>query len=81
MTKEELNFEEAIQKLESIVDKMESGDLKLEEALQSFEEGIKLIRLCNERLQKAEKRIEILLEKEGELEAEPFAAPSEKDGD
>lgn len=68
-------FEEAIQKLENIVESMESGDLPLETLLQRFEEGTRLLRLCQDRLSEAELKIQ-RLEKDlsGELVARPFDA-------
>jgi exodeoxyribonuclease VII small subunit len=60
-------FEESLEKLENIVKKMEAGDLPLEDALKSFEEGIKLIRFCQGKLDEASRRVEILLGKEDSL--------------
>jgi len=66
-------FEEALNKLEKIVSKLEEGDLPLEESLKLFEEGIRLSRLCNQKLDEAEKRVEILSKgKEGVLRTRPF---------
>ncbi len=66
-------FEDALQKLEKIVSRLEEGDLPLEESLKCFEEGIRLSRFCNHKLDEAEKRVEILLkDKDGNLKAEPF---------
>jgi exodeoxyribonuclease VII small subunit len=66
-------FEEALKKLEKIVSKLEEGDIPLEESLKLFEEGIRLSRFCNEKLDEAEKRVEILLKgKNGILKAQPF---------
>ena len=66
-------FEEALNKLEKIVSKMEKGDIPLEESLKFFEEGIRLSRLCNQKLDEAEKRVEVLLkDKEGVLKPQPF---------
>jgi exodeoxyribonuclease VII small subunit len=66
-------FEDALSKLEKIVSKLEGGDIPLEESLKLFEEGIRLSRFCNQKLDEAEKRVEILLkDKEGNLKAEPF---------
>ena len=66
-------FEEALNKLEKIVSKLEKGDIPLEESLKFFEEGIRLSRLCNQKLDEAEKRVEILLkDKEGVLKPQPF---------
>ncbi len=66
-------FEEAMNKLEKIVSKLEKGDIPLEESLKLFEEGIRLSRFCNQKLDEAEKRVEILLkDKEGVLKPQPF---------
>jgi exodeoxyribonuclease VII small subunit len=67
-------FEDALEKLEKIVSKMEEGDLPLEESLKYFEEGIRVSRFCNQKLDEAEKRVEILLkDKEGKVNPEPFS--------
>jgi len=69
----EKKFEEALKELEEIVRKMESGDLTLEESLKSFEEGVRLSRFCSERLDEAERRVEILLKsEEGLVDIKPF---------
>jgi exodeoxyribonuclease VII small subunit len=66
-------FEEALGKLEKVVEKLEAGDISLDESLKLFEEGIRLSRFCNQKLDEAEKRVEILLkDEEGRLKAEPF---------
>ncbi len=62
---ERLNFEEAIQGLEKIVDDLESGELSLEDSIKAFEKGIELSRLCRKKLEKAEDRVKKLLEKSG----------------
>ena len=59
--KKELSFEEAVAELESIVEKMEAGDLGLEESLAYFEKGNELSKFCQEKLTKASKRIEKLV--------------------
>jgi exodeoxyribonuclease VII small subunit len=69
---EALQFEEALARLEQIVSALEAGKLSLEQSLKAFEEGTGLLRLCNRRLQETERRIEILLQGEGELKTEPF---------
>jgi exodeoxyribonuclease VII small subunit len=56
----EANFEEAMQRLEKIVEEMESGELPLEELIVRYEEGMKLVKVCQERLATAEQRIEII---------------------
>jgi exodeoxyribonuclease VII small subunit len=71
MSKEK--FEEALEKLEEIVRRMEAGEMTLEESLKAFEEGIKLSRLCAKKLDEADRRVELLLREEGELAARPFA--------
>ena len=58
--KEEPSFENAIGRLESIVEQMESDKLSLEDLLVRYEEGVKLVKICSEKLQAAEKRIEII---------------------
>jgi exodeoxyribonuclease VII small subunit len=62
----ELKFEEALNRLEEIVNSLESGGLTLNEALKTFEEGVKLIKFCNQELNKAEKKIEIVLQEDEE---------------
>lgn len=63
----ELKFEEALARLEEIVRSLEQGDAVLDEALVLFEEGVKLARFCNDKLDEAEARIEIMV-KDGQIE-------------
>jgi exodeoxyribonuclease VII small subunit len=66
----EKSFEKSLEELETIVNKLEDGDLPLEESLKLFEEGIKLSRECRERLTTAERRIQVLMkDANGELAA------------
>jgi exodeoxyribonuclease VII small subunit len=65
-------FEESLQRLEAIVKEMERGDLPLEQSLKLFEEGMALSGSCKKELDEAEGKIEILLNKQGKLQAEPF---------
>lgn len=65
-------FEDALKKLEDIVKKMEAGDLPLDESLKSFEEGIRLIRSCQDKLDEAQRRVEMLLGNDGSLQAKQF---------
>ena len=58
--KKDIKFEEAMQQLEDIVRKLESGSLSLDESLSSFEEAVGLVKLCNERLENAEQKVRIL---------------------
>jgi exodeoxyribonuclease VII small subunit len=69
----EKKFETAMARLEEIVQKLEQGDLPLEQSLKLFEEGIRLSRICNTRLEEAERKVEILLkDKAGHMIAKPF---------
>ncbi|MDD5595364.1 MAG: exodeoxyribonuclease VII small subunit [Candidatus Omnitrophica bacterium] len=69
----EIKFEEALKKLEKIVDDLESGELTLDEALKKYQEGIELSRLCGQRLDNAKKKIELLMKnKKGEPELRPL---------
>ena len=66
-------FESALSQLESIVARLEDGDLPLEESLKLFEEGMRLSRFCNQKLNEAQKKVEVLLKRErGEVEPHPF---------
>ncbi len=76
-----LSFEGAMEKLEGIVDRLESGELPLEEALAAFEEGVALSRRCAGELDAAERRIEVLVEQGGALATEPFDEPAGDDAD
>lgn len=62
--KEEKNFEELIKELEEITNKLEKEDLSLDESVNLFERGMKISKECNEKLEKAEKRITILINAE-----------------
>ncbi len=66
------NFEEQIEKLESIVKELEKGDLNLDDSVSKFEEGIKISKECNEILETAEKKISILVNQNGEMKEENF---------
>jgi exodeoxyribonuclease VII small subunit len=70
-------FEDALEKLEDIVRKMEAGDLPLDDALKSFEEGIKLIRFCSAKLDETQRRVEQLLGNDDSLKVKNF---QEEDG-
>ena len=67
-----LTFEQSLEELENLVDKLERGQLTLDESLETFESGMKLARVCTQKLTKAERKIEKLIEKNGELRTEPF---------
>ena len=68
-TPKELPFEEALERLEALVSDLEGGDLVLEDSLEKFEEGVKLVRQCSDRLKAAELRIsELETSADGERE-------------
>lgn len=66
------SFEEGLAELETIVEQLEHGELPLEKSLELFEKGVKLSDTCRKQLQEAESKVEILLKKEGRVQAEPF---------
>jgi exodeoxyribonuclease VII, small subunit len=70
---EEPSFDATLSELESIVQKMEQGDLPLEEALKQFEQGISLVRLAQQKLDQAEQKVQILLSEGGSERLEPFS--------
>jgi exodeoxyribonuclease VII small subunit len=79
---QEPTFEGSLKRLEEIVTQLEGNKLALEQSLEMFEEGVKLVRFCAGRLDEAERRIEILLaDKEGRLHAEPFPEEADDAGD
>ncbi len=65
-------FEAALAELEKVVERMEQGDVPLEESLQQFEQGINLTRSCQQALKAAEQKVQILLEKSEHAELKPF---------
>jgi exodeoxyribonuclease VII small subunit len=65
-------FEDSMDELEKLVEQMEQGDISLEESLKAFERGIKLTRTCQQALQEAEQKVQILLKKNGQQTLEPF---------
>lgn len=72
----EMSFEEALVELEGIVEKLEKGQLSLDESLGLFEKGIKLVRECNTKLKSAQMKVEKLIEENEELRTEPFTPES-----
>jgi len=74
------DFEASLTELEALVERLEHGDLPLDEALKLFERGVALTRHCQGALQAAQQKVEILLKRSGELRAEPFEEADE-DGD
>ena len=79
---EELKFEKAMEKLEKIVEDLENGNISLEDALKKYEEGVKLSRICQQRLSQAEKKIEVLTKSlDGKLGKEPFDAEAAEEAE
>ncbi|MEK3709537.1 exodeoxyribonuclease VII small subunit [Bacillus sp. FSL K6-1005] len=76
---ENITFEEAMKGLESIVSKLEEGDVPLEQAINYFQEGMALSKMCHEKLQKVEKQMDFILKEDGELA--PFSVQEEDEGD
>jgi len=85
----EPSFEDALQQLEQIVQKLEKGELPLEESLKLYEEGIRLSRLCHGKLEEAEGKIEMLmkdargealLDKDGRPKTKPLPRSEDDDG-
>ncbi len=68
-SKNPVDFEQALNQLENLVEAMESGDLSLEDSLKAFEQGIKLSRECQTALSTAEQRVQLLMEENGTLKA------------
>jgi len=69
----EMKFEEALKKLEKIVEDLEDGNLTLDDSLEKYEEGIRLSKMCAKKLEAAKKKVEILLKSEdGSMELKPF---------
>lgn len=78
MTDKELSFEQAMEKLEAVVAQLESGDVPLEKAIELFQQGMELSRLCGGKLEQIERKIEVLLEENGSFAKKPFPAMEDK---
>ncbi|MES0349129.1 MAG: exodeoxyribonuclease VII small subunit [Desulfobacteria bacterium] len=75
-------FENAMKRLEAIVQEIESGDLTLDEALKKFQEGVKLSNFCSNKLDETEKKVSILLkDEEGNVREKPFSPESSENDD
>ena len=72
MAEKTIDFEKSLERLETIVDEMEGGELALEEMIKHFEEGSKLVTLCSKKLTEVEQKIEKLVKKGDGLGTEPF---------
>ena len=76
--KKTLDFEQSLTELQTLVERLESGELSLEESLGAFEQGIRLTRECQTSLSQAEQKVQILLERDGELSEAPFDAEGDE---
>lgn len=75
--KKALDFEQALVELERVVSAMEAGNMSLEESLKAFEQGVKLTRECQQALQEAEQKVDLLLKTDTGIAAKPFADTEE----
>jgi exodeoxyribonuclease VII small subunit len=71
-----VEFEAALEELETLVTRMEEGELPLEEALKQFERGIRLTRDCQKALREAEQKVDLLMEQAGDADVAPFESES-----
>lgn len=69
-----LDFEQSLSDLQNLVERLENGELSLEDSLTAFEQGVRLTRDCQTALAQAEQKVQILMERDGELEEAPFDA-------
>ncbi|MEO4045549.1 exodeoxyribonuclease VII small subunit [Pseudomonas sp. CAU 1711] len=72
--KKAADFETSLAELQTLVERLESGELSLEDSLGAFEQGIRLTRDCQAALAQAEQKVQVLLERDGELAEAPFDA-------
>ena len=75
------SFEAAIEKLERIVTRLENGDVPLEEAIDLFQEGMRLSKYCSQKLEQVERKIELLMEDEEGISRRPFPPLTDEKGD
>lgn len=69
-----LDFEQSLTDLQNLVERLENGELSLEDSLTAFEQGVRLTRDCQTALAQAEQKVQILMERDGTLEEAPFDA-------
>lgn len=79
--KKAATFESALEELEQLVERLESGDLPLDEALTDFERGVKLTRECQKKLASAEQKVKVLMEENGKVQELPFDTEDDFAGD
>ncbi|MDD4201860.1 MAG: exodeoxyribonuclease VII small subunit [Candidatus Omnitrophica bacterium] len=77
---EKVNFEKALEKLEKVVSDLEKGDVSLEDSLRFYEQGVNLADFCQKEIEKAKKKVEILVKHDdGSVSLEPFDENEHKD--
>jgi exodeoxyribonuclease VII small subunit len=76
-TRKSLNFEKSLAELEALVERMEAGEMSLEESLKAFEQGVRLTQQCQLALTEAQQRVQMLTVQDGELRAEPLPGADE----
>ena len=76
--KKSFPFEATLEKLEAIVEKMEQGDMSLEDSLKAFEQGIQLTRSCQKALVEAEQQVQLLLQENGQLQTTEFVVSDDE---
>ncbi|MFD2630788.1 exodeoxyribonuclease VII small subunit [Oceanobacillus kapialis] len=74
--KQELSFEEAMKELETIVEKLEEGDVPLEKAISYYQDGMKLSKICNDKLKNVQEKMTNIMNEQGDLE--PFQIEGEE---
>ena len=79
--RKKFKFEQAISELEAIVNRLDSGDLSLEQMLEDFETGVRLVKDCQRYLEQAQKRVEMLVSEGGGLEMKDLEAEAEEGGE
>lgn len=68
-----VDFEQSLAQLEALVEKLENSEFTLEQSLQAFEQGVTLTRQCQKALTEAEQKVQVLIEQNGQSQAQPFA--------
>lgn len=71
------NFEDSLAKLEQITRELEDGAISLEDSLKKFDEGLKLADFCNQKLEDAQRKVNLILKKDGKLTEQPFDDPDD----
>jgi exodeoxyribonuclease VII small subunit len=78
--KDEARFEDLVAQVEEALQKLEGGELPLEDALKLYEDGVASLRKCYEILKRAEKKVQVLVERDGEVSSQPFEEGESSDG-